>query len=85
MAFPVLIPAATISGSLGLNSNNDKPSSESTRDKFGLRSNLMSCLTKMSSQKGIDCERRDKSCCLLIKLSQQRKNAIKQVKEIENN
>ena len=83
MTFPVLIPATTISGSLGLNSDNDKPTSESIRDKFGLRSNLLSCLTKMSSQNGIDCEKRDKGCCLLIKLSQQRKNAIKQVKEKE--
>ena len=85
ITFPVLIPATSISGSLGLNSNINKPTSEPIRDKYGLRSNLLSCLTKLSSQNGMDCEGRDKGCCLLVKLSQQRKNAIKQLKERDNN
>ena len=84
ITFPDSIAAITYP-SLGLNSNNYAPSSESyIRDKYGLRSNLQSCLTKLSNPKGMDCKGRDKGCCLLIKLSVQRKSAMKTLNRAEN-
>ena len=84
MIFPDSIAAITYS-SLGLNSNKYAPTSESyIRDKYGLRSNLQSCLTKLSNPKGMDCKGRDKGCCLLIKLSVQRKSAMKKLNRPEN-
>ena len=71
--------------SLAIRSSNYKPTSESyIRDKYGLRSNLQSCLTKLSNPKGMDCKGHDKGCCLLIKLSVQRKSAMKKLKRVEN-
>ena len=84
ITFPDSIAAITYP-SLGLKSNNYAPSSESyIRDKYGLRSNLQSCLTKLSNPKGMDCKGRDKGCCLLIKLSVQRKSAMKKLNRAEN-
>ena len=58
-----------------------KPTSEAISDKYGLRSNLLSCLTKLSKPTEVDCQGRDRGCCLLIKLSQQRKKASKKLKK----
>ena len=70
---------------LAISSSNYKPTSESyIRDKYGLRSNLQSCLTKLSNPKRMDCKGHDKGCCLLIKLSVQRKSAMKKLKRVEN-
>ena len=69
---------------LAISSSKYKPTSESyIRDKYGLRSNLQSCLTKLSNPKGMDCKGHDKGCCLLIKLSVQRKSAMKKLKTVE--
>ena len=39
---------------------------------------------EQSHPKGMDCKGRDKGCCLLIKLSVQRKSAMKKLNRAEN-
>ena len=88
LLWAIIIPypiIAITSSALEQDSTRYKPKSESyIRDKYGLRSNLQSCLTKLSNPNGMDCKGKDKGCCLLIKLSVQRKSAMKKVNREEN-
>ena len=54
-----------------------KQTSPDIGSKNGLRPSLLSCLTKLSNPKDLDCKGRDKGCCLLVKLSQQRKKVMR--------
>ena len=64
------------SASIEIKSIIKSPAPEAISDKYGIRLKLLSCLTKLSEPNDMDCQGRDKKCCLLIKLAQQRKNKI---------
>ena len=74
--FPELI-YFPVSASITFPSMTEKSISKAISDKYGLRSNLLSCLSKLSRPNKLDCKTHDKGCCLLIKLSHQTKKVMK--------
>jgi len=79
--FPGLICNLPVSASIDFKSIIQKHTSKAISEKYGLRSNLLSCLTKLSKPDKVDCQGRDRGCCLLMKLSQQRKKATKKLRK----
>ena len=75
--FPGLVGRLSVSASLDSKYILETQTSPKIGQNDGLRPTLLSCLTKLSRPKDLDCKGRDKGCCLLVKLSQQRKKVMR--------
>ena len=75
--FPGLVGRLSVSASLDSKYILETQTSPKIGQNDGLRPSLLSCLTKLSRPKDLDCKGRDKGCCLLVKLSQQRKKVMR--------
>ena len=75
--FPGLVGRLSVSASLDSKYILETQTSPKNGQNDGLRPSLLSCLTKFSRPKDLDCTGRDKGCCLLVKLSQQRKKVMR--------